>query len=199
MISPVVDARWSEAQAFLADLGSRIRVRAAVLDHWGGTDRIVYDAPCMDACPSDCGQCPLHQAISACAPRDPARLITALVPASSGELDLLPAKQRRFNCKPYDQYLECLVAWIVAGCTTHGQIEEALTLLKDSRLLCMEGVTDLAAFEHMSKRIVVRECIVRSGRTGGRTADRAHDRAHDRAEDRAAIIAGAARHLGLLV
>ncbi len=187
MISPVADARWSEAQAFLADLGSRIRVRAAVLDHWGGTDRIVYDSPCMDACPPDCDQCPLCQAINACALHEASRdLITSLVPATPRDLDLLPAKQRNLNCKPYDQYLECLVTWIVERCATREQIEAGLELLQDARLLHMEGVTDLAGFERSCKRIVVRECIVRSGRAARRPGDRA------------AIIAGAARHLGLL-
>jgi len=193
MISSIADARWSEAQAFLADLGSRIRVRAAVLDHWGGTDRIVYDAPCMDACPPECAQCPLYQALSATVPQDSTHLITTLVPASPRELDLLPAKQRYLNCKPYDQYLECLVAWIVEGCTTREQIEEALMLLRDSRLLYMEGVTDLDRFEQTTKRVVVRECIVRSGR-----AARFHERADGRISDRAAMIATTARSLGLL-
>lgn len=182
MISPAVDARWAEAQEFVASLATRIRLRGALLDRWSGVHRIVYDAPCVDRCPPDCGQCGLFQAVEGHRPLDADGLVTALVPASESDLEFQAAGQRQLNCKTFDQYLEYLVEWIVACCHTRPEIEAALERVRDFRLLCMDGVSDFPSLERATKRIVVRESIVRLG-------------AHD---DRALIVAGAARHLGLL-
>ncbi len=182
MISPAVEAHWGEARAFVADLATRIPLRGAVLDRWSGVHRIVYDAPCVDRCPSACEQCGLFQALSGQGRPDGNGLVTALIPASASDLEVQATGQRQLNCKTFDQYLEYLVEWIVARCHTRSEVEGALERVRDFRLLCMEGVSDFPALEQATKRIVVRESIVRLGRD----------------HDRAALVAAAARHLGLL-
>lgn len=182
MISPAVEARWAEARAFVADLAPRVCLRGAVLDRWRGTDRVLYDAPCLDRCPAECEACELFRAIGPGSAPGPADLVTALVPAQDRESELPPSGRRRANCMTFEQYLEGLVGWITAPERARSEVAAALARVHDFRLLSLAGVSDCLELERTAKRIVARECIVRF-RTG---------------DERAPVAAGAARRLGLL-
>ena len=182
MISPAVEAHWAEARAFVAGLAPRMHLRGAVLDRWRQTDRVIYDAPCVDRCPPDCAECELFQAVGSRRPQDATDLVTALIPAEGEDLEIPASGRRHLNCMAFDQYLECLVSRITAPDHARSEIEDALARVRDFRLLCMEGVSDCAGLERTTRRTVVRESIVRLGA----------------GDDRALIVAGAARRLGLL-
>lgn len=115
-------------------------------------------------------------------PQEGEGLVTALVPANESDLEVQSTGQRQINCKTFDQYLEYLVEWMLARCHTRPEIEAAVERVRDFRLLCMHGVSDFPGLERATKRIVVRESIVRLGAR----------------DHRALVVAGAARHLGLL-
>ena len=128
-VEPFVD----EAYDFLKRLIKHVQLDFVVLDDWntGGFEgaRLIYGADFVESCDSDCGKCVLFRNVGADNGQPPKSFVlrTALCDTTPEQLKIFTGKQKRLNCKTFDQYVQAFVAFFVDSCNSFAEFKAELS------------------------------------------------------------------------
>ncbi len=165
-----VEPYYDEARAHVLAIAEQCHLTCAVLDDWGAP-RIIYDAPCVASCASNCDPCPLYQVLDRVVGKEDAKLPRDKFRKTLGidqvRQDMYPwCPQRYLNCKTWKQYLDCYLECLVHHCPTEKEVDEELDYVKHFLVLYVReetglvlGETDLARIEKGAKRALVRRYL----------------------------------------
>lgn len=151
-----VDPFFQEAQIFVKQIQNKIHLTSAILDDWNTGEgikgaRIIYGAPCIAECKSQCSDCLLFQVVGEDDLKEKKSFRSSLCRATEGQLDLFPSKEKYLNCKTVEEYLEAFVIWIVEKCDSEELLKAELDWVKGFRVLFLDGNYDLTFLKEKEK------------------------------------------------
>lgn len=164
-----VEPFWERARSYISEIRDVVPLTSAILDDWNTGEgiegaRIIYGAPCVVECRSQCSSCSLFRTVGEDNPQVKTDFRATLCRATEGQLNLFPNKQRFLNCKTLEGYQEAFVRWIVEECDSPELIRAELDWVKGFRILFLNGkdnVDFLKERDRECKIYIVRESLKR--------------------------------------
>jgi len=151
-----VDPFFQEAQTFVAQIQDQVQLTSAILDDWNTGEgvkgaRIIYGAPCVAKCNSQCLECSLFRIVGEDNAGEKKSFRSSLCRATEGQLNLFPSKEKYLNCKTVEEYLAAFIIWIVEKCDSEELLKAELDWVKGFRVLFLDGNYDPAFLKEKEK------------------------------------------------